>query len=105
MNLLPMIHKRLYDVPGRPAISNCGKASELLDEQLKEVKTNGWSYVKDSNNFIKKMKHLRNIPDNSLLVTADVVGSSILYPSIPRKAGLRALKRSTGQKGREKDLY
>ena len=108
MNLLPKIHKRLHDVPRRAAISNCGtpteKASEFLDNQLKEVKKNGWFYVKDSNNFIKKIKHLRNIPDNALLVTADVVGSSILYPSIPRKAGLRALKRSTGQIGREKDL-
>ena len=39
MYLLPKIHKRQYDVPGRPAISNCGtpteKASEFLDNQLK----------------------------------------------------------------------
>ena len=50
---------------------------------------NGWSYIKDSNDFIKKIKHLKNIPDNAILVTADVVG---LYPSIPHEAGLRALK-------------
>ena len=35
MYLLPKIHKRLYDVPGRPVISNCGtpteKASKFLD--------------------------------------------------------------------------
>ena len=89
MYLLPKIHKRLYDVPGRPVISNCGtpteKASEFLDNQLKEVMQNGWSYIKDSNDF----KHLKNIPDNALLVTSDVVG---LYPSIPHEAGLRALK-------------
>ena len=58
MYLLPKIHKRLYGVPGRPVISNCGtpteKASELLDNQLKEVMQNGWSYIKDSNDFIKK---------------------------------------------------
>ena len=93
MYLLHKIHKRLYDVPGRPVISNCGrpteKASECLDNQLKEVMQNGWSYIKDSNNFIKKIKHLKNIPDNAILVTADVVG---LYPSIPHEAGLRALK-------------
>ena len=33
--VLPKIHKRLYDVPGRPVISNCGtpteKTLELLD--------------------------------------------------------------------------
>ena len=38
MYLLPKIHKSLYDVPGRPAISNCGtlteKVSEFLDNQL-----------------------------------------------------------------------
>ena len=45
--------------------------------------------LKDSNNFIKKRKHLKNIPDNVLLVTADVIG---LYPSVPHEAGLSALK-------------
>ena len=93
MYLLPKIHKRLYDVPGRPVISNYGtpteKALEVLDSQLKEIMQNGWSYIKDSNNFIKKTKHLKNIPDNAILVSADVIG---LYPSIPHKAGLRALK-------------
>ena len=32
---------------------------------------------------------MKNIPDNTLLVTADVVG---LFPSIPHEAGLRTLK-------------
>ena len=80
-------------VPGRPVISNCGtpteKASEFLDNQLKEVIQNGWSYIKDSNDFIKKIKHLKNIPDNAILVTADVAG---LYPSIPHETRLKALK-------------
>ena len=93
MYLLPKIHKRLCDVPGRSVISNCGtpteKASEFLDNQIKEVVQNGWCYIKDSNDFIKKIKYLKNIPDNTILVTADVVG---LYPSIPHEAGLRALK-------------
>ena len=90
---LPKIHKRLYDVLEKPVVSNCGtpteKASEFLDNQLKEVIQNGWSYIKQSNNFIKKIKHFKNIPKNALLVTADVVG---LYPSIPHERGLRALK-------------
>ena len=61
----------------------------------------GWSYIKDSSNFIKKKKHLRNIPDNALLVTADVVGK---YPSIPHKEGLTALKELLG-KMLEKKIY
>ena len=93
MYLLPKIHKRLYDVPGRPAISNCGtpteKVSEFLDNQLKPVMREGMSYIKDSNDFMHKIRDLKDIPNDALLVTADVVG---LYPSIPHEAGLQALK-------------
>ena len=103
MDLLPKIHKRLSNVPGRPVISNCGtpteKALEFLDNQLKEVMQNGWSYIKDSNNFIKKIKHKKNIPDNAILVTADVVG---LYPSIHHEAGLRALKEALDRRKEKK---
>ena len=91
--LLPKIHKRLHNVPGRPVISNCGspteKCSEFLDHHLKPIMQKGWSYIKDSGDFINKTKNLRTIPDNAILVTADVVG---LYPSIPHEAGLRALR-------------
>ena len=49
--LLPKIHKRLKNVSGRPAISNCGtpteKVSEFLDHHLRPVIQNGWSYTKD----------------------------------------------------------
>ena len=38
---------------------------------------------------MEKRKTLGCIPDNAILVTADVVG---LYPSIPHQAGLAALK-------------
>ena len=45
MYLLPKIHKRLCDVPGRPVILNCGTPTEkalefFLDNQLKEVMQN-----------------------------------------------------------------
>ena len=52
------------------------KASEFLDSHLKTIMQESWSYIKDSEDFINK-------------VTADVVG---LYPSIPHKAGLKAIK-------------
>ena len=49
--LLPKIHKRLHNVPGRPVISNCGtpteKASEFLDYHLKPIMQKGKSYIKD----------------------------------------------------------
>ena len=49
----------------------------------------GWSYIKDSGDFIKKTRNLGSIPEIAILVTADVVG---LYPSIPHEAGLKALR-------------
>ena len=49
----------------------------------------GMSYIKDSNDFMHKIRDLKDIPNDALLVTADVVG---LYPSIPHEAGLLALK-------------
>lgn len=39
----------------------------------------GWSNIKDSEDFIKKIKNIDSIPEDAILVTADVVG---LYPSI-----------------------
>ena len=74
--LLPKIHKRLENVPGRPVISNCGtpteKVSEFLDNQLKPAMQSRGSYIKDSGDFIKKIKNIGTIPENSILVTADV---------------------------------
>ena len=63
---------------------------------------NGWPYIKDSGNFIKKRMHLRNIPDNALLLTADVVG---IYPSMPHEEGLTALKELLHKRLEKKNLY
>ena len=53
--VLPKIHKRFENVPGRPIISNCGdpteKASEFLDIHLKSITQNGALHIKDSNDF------------------------------------------------------
>ena len=49
---------------------------------------NEWSYVRDSNVLINKIKNFKNIPSNSILVIADAVG---LYPSIPHESGLNAI--------------
>ena len=47
------------------------------------------SYIKDSGNFLRNIKQTGNLPENSILVTSDVVG---LYPSIPHELGLKALE-------------
>ena len=91
---LPKIHKKLHNIPGRPVISNCGtpteKCSKFLDYHLKPLMQMGWSYIKDSGDFIKKTRNPGSIPENAILVTADVVD---LYPSIPHEAGLKALRK------------
>ena len=48
----------------------------------------GWSYIKDSGDFLKKIKNVGNNLENAILGTADVGG---LYPNIPHNAGLKAL--------------
>ena len=92
MYFLPKIHKWLDNVPGRPVISNCGtlteKASEFLDHHLKPLMQSAESYVKDTSDFLRKIKELEKVPDGAILVTADVVG---LYPSIPHENDLDAL--------------
>ena len=75
--------RQLFDVSGHPVNSNCGtateKVSEFLDHHLQPVMKGGRSYVKDTQDFLEKLKHLGKVPSNAILVTADVVG---LYASI-----------------------
>ena len=75
--LLPKIHKRLFNVPGRPVIFNSGmpteKISKFLDDHLKTVMQKGLSYIRDSQHLFKKIKTIGGVPENAILVTADVV--------------------------------
>ena len=86
--LLPRIYKRLRNVYGRSIISNCGvptkKASEFLSFQLKSIMQNEASYINDYKSEIKNI----DIPNDTLLVTANGFG---LYPRIIYEAGLSAL--------------
>ena len=52
---------------------------------------NGNSYLRDSSHFLERIKSIYSVPDNAMLVTADVVG---LYPSIPHSTGLNSLKKA-----------
>ena len=58
--LLPKIHKRLHDVPGRSVISNCGyyteNISSFLDYHLQPLAQKVKSYIKDTNHFLSKLK-------------------------------------------------
>ena len=93
LHFLPKIYKKLFNLPGRPVISNCGtptgKASEFSDHHLKPVMQSSWSYIKESGEFLRKIKQIGNLPENSILGTADDVG---LYPSVPYELGLKVLE-------------
>ena len=79
--LLPKIDKRLENVPGRPVISNCGfyteNISAFLDFHLQPLARKVKSYIKDTNDFLKKLRSLTNLPSDIILCSVDVVG---LYP-------------------------
>ena len=49
------------------------KSSEFLEYYLKPVAKNSWPYLKDPGDFLKKMKNISFIPEDTILVTADVV--------------------------------
>ena len=99
---LPKIHKRLYNVPRRPVISNCGyyteNISSFLDFHLQPIAKKVKSYIKDTNDFLKKIRSLTNLPDNCLLCTMDVVG---LYPNIPHDEGLSALRKRLNERDKK----
>ena len=93
--MLPKIHKRLYSVPGRPVISNSGYYTEnisaFLDFHLQPVAKEVKSYIKDANDFLRRIRDLPELPKDSILCTIDVVG---LYPNIPHEFGLNSLRKS-----------
>ena len=48
------------------------------------------SYIKDTNDFLKNLRSLTNLPNDIFLCSVDVVG---LYPNIPHDEGLSALQK------------
>ena len=60
-----------------------------------------WSYIKDSSDFLKKIKSIGKIPEGAILVTADVIG---LCPSISHEAGLEALRKRLNERDSPKIL-
>ena len=97
--LLPKIHKRLYNVPGRPVISNSGYYTEnisaFLEYHLKPISQKVKSYIKDTNDFLRKLDALPSLPEDTILCTIDVVG---LYPNIPHEDGLVAMRKALDER-------
>ena len=92
--LFPKVLKRLHDLPRRPVISNCDyyndNISALLDFYLQPLVRKVKSYIKDTNDFLKKLHSLPYLPDDVILCIVDVFG---LYPYSPHEKGLFALRK------------
>ena len=90
-NLLPRVHEE--GLPGRPVVYACGSAtegmSEIVDFFLQPYMPNIPSSIKDTDDFIRRIRNIIDLPSDVLLVTFDVV---LLYPSIPHDFGLFAPK-------------
>lgn len=98
--LLPKIHKELdkWTVPsrippGRPIVSDCGSESygvaEYLDYFLTPLSKKHSSYIKDTQNFLEKIKALR-LKEPCFLFTMDV---NSLYTNIDIELGMKATKK------------
>lgn len=90
-HLLPKIHK--IGNPGRPIVSQISSAteklSEFVDVYLKPLATSTDSYIRDTSDFLSKLKDIPHLPPGTFICTADV---SSLYTSIPHADGIRAAK-------------
>ena len=93
--MLPKVHKRLHNVPGRPVMSSSSYYTEnisyFLDFHLKPLTQKVRSYIQNTNDFLKKIANLPPLLDYLILCTIDVVGPS---PNIPHEEGLIAIRKT-----------
>ena len=47
------------------------------------------SYMRDTQHLLEKIKTIGSVPENAILITADILG---LYRNIPHQSDLKALK-------------
>ena len=94
--LLPKIHKPSFgqgNMPSRPIMSANGspteKISEFVDFFLNPTTFDLPAYVRDTTDFLRKLKQIGPLPKGTLLVTLDVES---LYTNIPNDFGIRAAR-------------
>ena len=91
--MLPKIHKNSN--PGRPVVSSVkshtSQISKYVDHHIQPLAKNLRSYVKDTTDFINKIKNVGTVPKGAYLVSMDVCS---LYTNIPNDEGHEALRES-----------
>ena len=65
------------------------KISAFVDEKLRPIVSKLKSYIKDTSDFLRKIKDIGEIPKDAILVTMDVTG---LYTNIDNTEGLEAMR-------------
>ena len=85
--MLPKIHKRLHSVPGRPVISNSGYFTEnisaFVDFHLQPLAKQVKSFIKDTNDFLRKLDGLKDLPDVPLMLLV----CTLTYPMTKDSSG------------------
>ena len=96
--MLPKIHKP--NNPGRPLISSVNshteKLSAYVDEFLRPLAQALASHIRDTTDFIARLKNLGRVPENSILATLDV---SSLYTNIDTDDGLAIIEEELAKTG------
>ena len=89
--LFPKIHKK--NIPGRPVISSSGchteKISAFVDQYLQPAAKELPSHIRDTDDFIEKMKKIGRVSEDDYLVTLDV---SSLYTNICNTEGIESIQ-------------
>ena len=92
--LLRKIHKSLHDVLCRPVLSNSSyyteNISSFLDHHLQPPVQEVKSYIKNTKDFLKKLRSLSKLPDDIILRTMDV---ALLHPNMPHDEFPAALRK------------
>ena len=97
--MLPKIHKdpskwsKPHEIPpGRPIVSDCSSetyyTAEFLDHYLNPLSILHPSYIKDTYDFVNKIRTL-HIPQNAILFTMDI---DSLYTNIDIPQGIQTIK-------------
>ena len=91
--LLPKIHKKLENPPGRPIVSSIDcpteRISMMLDIILQPLLLTTKSYIKDTPDFLRKLSKERILAEENFF-TLDV---SSLYTNIPLEESLEIMER------------